>query len=320
MRTDQSRSAIPLVILGGADRKAAILPPEGETLHPLTGCKGVDLRIDDRPLIEHLVQRYVGAGAFGPIYVAGPRTAYSQADIDAEVIDTDGAFGRNIRAGIEGARSRHPDGPIAFSTCDILPSKDDLDSVLEDYFAFAPSDLWFPMISAPADPEDLGESAWKPKYIVVTADGEEASVLPCHLAIVDPDALRLRFLYRLLDVTYQTRNRPIQYRRWFAIRKLLFGILFHDLLHMLKLQAPTLTRDTAISGWKAARRLRDQKLTQPELESVIRRLFAKSAHRKRFPQRRTRLPILEGLSLARDIDTWEEAAAFGARSDPASEP
>ena len=311
MSADQT---IPMVILGGADRQAATLPPEGESLHPLTGCKGIDLRIEGRPLIEHLVERYLASGAFGPIYVAGPSRAYSQAQIDAETIDTDGAFGKNIRAGIEGARARHPNGPVAFSTCDILPTRDDLAHVLEDYEAFSPSDLWFPMISAPADPGLLGESSWKPKYVVLTATGESASVLPCHVAIVDPDALRLRFLYRLLDVTYQTRNRPIQYRRWYAIRKLLFGILFHDLLHMMKLQAPTLTRDTAISGWKAARKLRDQKLTQPELESVIRRLFAKSSHRKKFPERRTRLPILQGLSLARDIDTWEEAAAFGAKT------
>ncbi len=312
MNRDQT---IPMVILGGADRKAATLPPAGESLRPLTGCKGVDLRIDDRPLIEHLVERYLSADVFGPIYVAGPRMAYSQAEVDALVIDTDGAFGKNIRAGIEGVRERHPEGPVAFSTCDILPTRQDLDSVLEDYFSHAPSDLWFPMISAPSDPGMLGESSWKPKYVVLTDTGDEASVLPCHLAIVDPDALRLRFLYRLLDVTYQTRNRPIQYRRWYAIRRLIFGILFHDLLHLLKLQAPTLTGDMAVSGWKAARKLRDQKLTQPELESAIRRLFAKSSHRKRHPERRTRLPILEGLSLARDIDTWEEAEAFGARTE-----
>jgi hypothetical protein len=44
----------------------------------------------------------------------------------------------------------------------------------------------------------------------------------------------------------------------------------------------------------------------------MRRVFVKRAHRLRHPDRRVRMPFLRAMSIARDIDTVEEARALGA--------
>ncbi len=44
----------------------------------------------------------------------------------------------------------------------------------------------------------------------------------------------------------------------------------------------------------------------------MRRVFALRSHRLRHPDRRVRMPLLRGMSIARDIDTVEEARALGA--------
>ena len=79
------------------------------------------------------------------------------------------------------------------------------------------------MIKAPRDPERLGESGWKPRYHV-TPEGVSGPVpvLPGHLAIFDSAALRWKFMYRLMELAYRTRNRPILYRNTYMARRLLW--------------------------------------------------------------------------------------------------
>lgn len=308
-----TRERIPILILGGGDRKPVELPSGVRNKHPLTGCKGVDLRIGDRCIVDILIERLDQSGAFGPVYVGGPAEAYRAAGIDAILIDTDRAFGRNLQTGIETVRRRHPGKPIAASTCDILPDPVELRRLLQDYFDNAPSDLWFPIIRAPEDPAELGASAWKPQYSVIP-DGESrpVKVLPGHLSIFDPEALRLDFLYRLIDLAFYTRNRPILVRRAFILRHLLFTLLKQDLLHIAQLRMPTFSWDVVRYGTVAARKLKDGIIRQRELETALRHIFARRRHRKRHPERRIQTPVISALSLARDIDTQEEAVAIGA--------
>ena len=305
---------IPLTILGGSDRRASRLPPSGRDQQPLTGCKGVDLRIDGRPLAAIIAERFAQTGMFGPIYVAGPSSAYrGVANIEA-VFDTDSGFGGNIQAGISGMRERHPSGVLSMTTCDILPKVAEVKLAVEEYWHHAPSDLWFPMISAPEDDEALGSSAWKPRYRIPDPRGDSTRsipVLPSHLAIFDPEAMRLRFLFRLLDIAYRTRNRPVLYRRSYFVRQMLFSIIYRDLMNLFSLRLPTLSWDTLAHAPKAALKLSEGRLTRPDLEYALRRIFVQRKHRKTHPDRKTRMPILEGLSLARDIDTLEEAIALG---------
>jgi hypothetical protein len=303
---------IPLIILGGSDRRPAALPPEGRDLHPLSGCKGIDVRLGGRCLIELLADRLRESGAFDPIWVAGPAAVYRGAAVPVDVIDTDGGFGANIQAGLETVMRSCPGSVVGFATCDILPDPAELDGMIEDYRRGAPSDLWFPLILADGE-QQLGASDWKPRYRILPEPGAPAAiVLPGHLAIVDPASLRLALLYRLFDLGYRTRNRPIRYRRSYMLRHVLSMLLRQDLAHLLALRLPTVTWDCVRAGLAAAAGLRSGTITRAELEGYMRRVFVERSHRVRHPERRIRMPFLRAMSVARDIDTVEEARALGA--------
>lgn len=306
-------SPLPLLILGGSDRKPATLPPTGEGEHPLFGCKGVDVRIGDTCLIELLVERLRASGFFDPLFIAGPASVYDDVVRDVTVIDTDGGFGANIQAGVERVMLRHPRSSIAITTCDILPAVDELRHLMANYCANVPSDLWFPLIRAPQDPRELGPSAWKPQYYIVPEPGAPAvRVLPGHLTVFDPHAMRHQLLYRLFDLGYRTRNRPIPFRRTYMLQQIIGHLLIRDFLDLVRFRLPTLSWDVVANGVRAARQLKDGVITQARLEDAMRRLFVTRAHRRRFPRRRIQVPLMEALTLARDIDTEEEAAALGA--------
>jgi len=309
-----SRLPIPLVVLAGADRQPAKLPEQGRDKHPLVGYKSVDVRIDGKTLIETVVQRLEASGGFSPIYIAGPREIYENHAGDARLIHTDGSFGQNVRASVERVQSEHPDSPVGFTVCDILPDPDTLDRLLSNYAQHAPCDLWAPMVRSPKRPEKLGASAWKPAYGIIP-EHEEAPVrvLPGHLVVLDPRALRLKFVYRLIDVGYSTRNRSIDSRRGEMTRGILSEMLMYDLGLIARFRLPTFTWSVMRAAIPAAKLLRQGTITQRRLEETSRRVFVRQRHRWAHPERRVVVPIVEALSMARDIDTEEEAAELGGR-------
>ena len=70
------------------------------------------------------------------------------------------------------------------------------------------------------------------------------------------------------------------------------------------------------AGITAARELRDGTITRSRLENFLREIFVKYRHRKRFPDRRVQLPMVDVLWLALDIDTEEEAREKGGDLSP----
>lgn len=302
---------IPLIILGGSDASPAELPPDGRDKHPISGAKGIDIRIGNRPLVDVLIERMEASRFFGPIVIAGPAQAYRASKSGAEIIDTDGSFGANIEAGVEEIRRRFPGAQIAMATCDILPTTEEISELMNDYWSHAPCDLWFPLVRT--DQKDaLRESDWKPRYGIPPEPGAKpVSVLPGHLTVFDPEAMRLQFLYHLFDLAYRTRNRPLRFRRTYVLRGVLGNLIKQDLLHLFGGRLPTLTWD-CIGRMGAVNRLRQGELSHPELEENVRILFSRRPHRKKFPNRRLRMPLVKTLSIAQDIDTVEEARALGA--------
>lgn len=308
---------IPIVVLAGSDRRPAVLPESGRDEHPLAGYKGVDVLIAGRPLIAGLVERLRAVGEFDPIYVVGPAAAFDCVRRSVRLVDSDGTLGQNLRSGLESAQAAHPEGAIAFVTCDVLPDVETVRRLMASWRGLGPCDLWFPMVEAPADAGRLGASAWKPAYRIVPEEGRPAvPVLPGHLAVADPAALRLRFLYRLIDVGYRTRNRPIQLRRSVMVRGVAAALLYQDFLHLFAGRMPSLTWSVLSTGIAAARRLRAGEITRIRLEDALRRIFVNYRHQKQHPERRVVLPIVDALSLALDIDTEEEARAAGGRAAP----
>ena len=305
---------IPLIILGGSDRRGSELPPEGADKHALSGYKGAEMRVEGRPLVEIVAERMTAGGVLGPVRVAGPAEVYRRAGVKLGVIDTDDSFGGNIQAAIEATRTEFPDSPVAITTADLLPKVEDVQTMVDDYLAAAPLAFWGAFIRTPENRDELGASAWKPRYRMVERKGEEpAPILPGHLAIVLPQALKLRFLYDLVDLTYRSRNKPIAYRRSYIVRGLIWGMLLQDLRHLATLRLPNVTWNMLRTGLAAAKGLKDGDILLSDLERAIERIFVRTQHRRRHPNS-VRLPILEGLSLAEDIDTAEEAAEKGAQA------
>lgn len=303
---------IPIVILGGCDREPAILPERGRDKHALRGFKGLDIQIDGQPMIQVVIQRLEACGAFSQVFVAGPRAVYGPHELTAELIDTDGTFGENIRASVEFVSSRLPGQPIGFTTCDILPDVETLRTLMQDFARDWPCDIWCPLIRAPENPERMGASDWKPEYRIVPRDGAAAvRTLPGHLVVADTGALRLDFIYNLFQLGYSTRNRSIRHRSIVMVRSLLAELLYQDLLHVLGLRLPTLTWSVLAWGLPTGHRLRRGVVTRTQLEDALRRMFVTTAHRKRHPERRILVPIVEGLSMAIDLDTEEEALERG---------
>ncbi len=304
-------SPIPILILGGSDPRPASLPDAGSDKHVLSGYKGRDLSIHGRPMIQMLAERLKESGGFDPIYVAGPEEIY-RGFRDLRIVDTAGSLGKNLRTGLERLRIAHPGSYLGITTCDILPEPDCLRTFLHQSRTHMPFDVFFPLIRIPENRELLGASSWKPTYKVVPEEGREAvAILPGHLLVVNPEAFRLRFTYRLMQIAYRTRNRPIQVRRKEMIRDTFKDLLFEDVRHIFGMRVPRLTWTVISNGLKVARDLKNGTITTARLENSIRRIFIRYRHQKEVPDRRVHLPVMDALSLAKDIDTVEEAREMG---------
>ncbi len=302
----KSRSAIPLIILAGGDRTPVRLPEEGAGKHPLAGLKGFDIRLGNRPIVDLLLDRLRAAEAFDPIYLAGPTSVYGESHQGARVIDTDGTLGENISVSIEEATKVHPSGPLAFITCDVLPDLEDLRRLLGDYEEHSPLTFWFALILAPADPEQLGASSWKPQYRIRQEGSETASrILPGHLVIIEPSRARLDVASRAFELSYESRNRPIAYKLFYIVGNIILFLLSLDLKRLLRFRPPTLTISLITNGIRLAWKLRKGTITNTELAERLRRIFVK---RNRRQPDRCRIALMDAMTLARDIDTVEEAA------------
>lgn len=301
--------SVPVTILGGSDRKPGSMPASGGGLHPLATYKGVAIRIEGRPLVALLVERLRAARGFGPITIAGPARVYGPLGLDVRVLDTDASVARNLRAAIEDHEALRS-GPMAVMACDVLPSTAELEALHADYLRAAPCALWFPFVRVPPDPGQLGAFAWKPAYPVVLPSGVSVRILPGHLGIFEPAALRLPLLYSLLGAAYRTRNHSVAYRRAVMLRTVLLSLLLQDLQRAVRLQAPNRTLTIVRSGLRLARELRRGCLRLDELEQLIGRIFLRQAVAPLPPERGIRYPIVDLVSLAEDIDTEEEARAL----------
>lgn len=309
---------IPVVILGGSDLKPSKLPPSGEDHHPLAAYKGAAVRIDGRPIVQLLIERLRATGAFGPIWIVGPERIYGPLGVADEVIDSDADLGTNLKVAMDAFLARFRSGPLALLACDVLPDAEEWGRVLTQYREDADrSALWFPLARVPDDLEQLRAFAWKPEYRIVPEAGDEPVwILPSHLVIADPRALRLGLIYRVLQMAYRTRNRPIEKRRGPIARAVLLDLLWHDVLHLFSFRAPTLTWTVLSRGFRLARMLRAGTLTLAELERLTADVGLRSHFRRDSPGLGVRMPLVDALGLAEDVDTVEEAEDLAEHAEP----
>ncbi len=304
---------IPAIILAGSDRDPAALPEAGRGQTSLSGYKGLDLQLDGRPLVRCVVDRVTSSGSFDPVYVAGPARVFRTADTGANLVDCEGKLSENVRCALAAVCPRHPGAPLAFLTCDVLPTAADLETAVASYRREAPCAVFFPLVRVPQDPGSLGVSFWKPSYRIVARKGEPATgVLPGHLVVVEPDRLRVELVCRLLDLAYQTRNQSLRRRRPVMIRGVLRELMRRDVGLILHRRLPRFTWTVLRATLAAGRELERGSLTRAHLEATLSTLMVNEGHGDRYVGHAVRVPIIDGLSLALDIDTEEEAQAAGA--------
>ena len=92
----------------------------------------------------------------------------------------------------------------------------------------------------------------------------------------------------------------------YMISHVLAYLLATDLRRLVRLKPPILTIEVLVSGLLLARGL-NRSITQERLEVYLRRIFGNWRHRAEFKDRPGRVPVLAALSLAKDIDTPQEA-------------
>jgi hypothetical protein len=295
-----------VTILGGSDRKPGSMPVHGESLHPLATYKSVAVQVGGRPLVALLVERLHRSRAFGPVTIAGPARIHAPLGLPVRIVDTDGSVAQNLRAAIE----VHPaDEPMAVLACDVLPSAEELAQLSACHERDQPCMLWLPFVRVPRDRRALGAFAWKPEYVVVPDSGEDVAILPGHLGIFVPSALRLRLLYRLFDGAYRSRNHSVAYRRAVLLRTVLASLLLQDLKLLTGLKAPSRTVTVLQSGLRLARELDTGRIRLAELERLTGRILLRQHGPRDTSAAGVRFPIVDMISLAEDIDTEEEARA-----------
>ena len=313
-----------MLLLAGRDKGTTRLPEDGHQL--LRGYKSLDLEYRGRPLIVELIDRLRASGAFDPIWVAGPEKLCREVfaaqgaawNEGVRVADTDGGFGDNLRNGVEAARQAHPGQYLGVMTSDVLPDASELTEAIEDFRSHSPLNFWMSEIPIPKDLGALGQSAWKPKYHVrPRGESEILPVLPGHLVIVDPPVIRLHLIYKIFDLAYRTRNRSVADRWWDIVRGALGVLLGEDLRRLLRGRLPA-SPAMVYHGLYLGRRLRRGSVEQEVLEERLDKIWSDDRHRRRHPERQGRVALLDALSLARDIDTVEEARELMASDeDPA---
>lgn len=312
-------NSIPLLILAGSDGKSKHLPESGAGLHPLIGYKGLDLKIAGTPIIDLLIERIQKSGYFAPLYIAGPKHVYGKNRNGAVVIDTDLNFGKNIETAVSHIIAEKGHGSVGLIAGDIIPNLDEFKHLMEDYEQHSPMDFWFPLIVTPVEKEQMGASSWKPKYHIVETPGDSAkTILPGHLIIVDSGSVRLSLVYKVLALIYRTRNRPILYRLGYTVIHMLVYLLRQDVRRILSARLPTYTIGILYNSVALALRLRKRVIISAELADRLRKVFILYRHRRQYPKRLGRMPLMQGFSFARDIDTEEEARELDQEGDSAS--
>ncbi|MEO1365627.1 MAG: hypothetical protein AAFX50_00530, partial [Acidobacteriota bacterium] len=261
--------------------------------------------VEGRPLIGVIIERMAATGVFGPIWVAGPARLYHQAIPGVRIIDTDSSFGDNLRLAVETVRTELDTEYVAVTTADILPDPAELELATRDLVRHLPLDFWMPHIPVK---KSLGSSDWKPRYLMRPPGAPEAiGTLPGHLVVGAIHSIRFDFVYRLFDLLYQSRNYPVLQRTTYAAVGTFAYLLKEDAASMLRGHLPRALFTIFREGWMIALLLASARANTRDLEERIRNICIHRRHRRLFPNRRGRIAVLDVMSLARDIDTEEEA-------------
>lgn len=298
---------IPITILGGSDHRPGPLPEGEKHLHSIGTCKGVDVKIGSKSLVEHLVDSFNQSGKFGPISIAGPLQVYQPLQLDVTIVDTDGSVGENLEEAIKSHTDTYgPSTPMAVATYDIVLQPSDLVYLGEKYALEGNTAFWMPLVSKPDDKTKLGAFEWKPTYQLKECnDSQPIDILPGHLAIFTPESIDWPLLFRLLNFAYESRNHNITERKRHLVKNVIRDLVKTDFRQIRSRRLPHYTFSILKNGLRLASKLRHRQIVLEELQSIIGAMFLR---RDISNPGTVRFPLVNILALAEDVDTEEEAA------------
>jgi hypothetical protein len=305
--------SVPLVILANSDSQAGPVPKGLEPAEMLRGFKGVHRLRSGKTLAGELVDRFRSSGRFADPILLGPLRVYRDV-VDCEIVDVQGNLPATLACVRELVLTRFsPTAPVAFSTCDILPTSEEIRRLIEtDYDPHAECAFWGQLVEA--RPEELGASAWKPAYRFRRNDRGSMSVYPGHLVIVRPAALRIRLTNHLLQLAYRFRNRDLRHRHWQIASRGLGRLLWEDMRSLFSGKLPILTVSIPYHGLRGYYKLRRGQLTPQEFERRLAKTFLHRRFQKAANGRPVVFTVTRILSFAKDIDTIAELAEANERS------
>ena len=303
---------LAIIVLAGSDPYPAPVPHGLKREDMLSGYKGSH-RLPWGPcLAGELVERVKESDRFEEPILLGPRRLY-EGQVNCEIVDVDGNLMTTLRRAFQVIRSRFSlYSPIALSTCDILPTPDEISHLLETcYDPYRKCMFWWQLVEA--QPSDLGASAWKQSYQIHPDVGQPPKELyPGHLVIARPGALRTSLTIRILEAAYRYRSLNIHKRHFRMIARVLGRLAAEDFRHLFLFKFPALTVSIPYHGLRAYYKLRRQQLTLPDFEYAVAKAFLRSEFHHCARGRPVVFAITQIQSFAKDIDTKAELAEASA--------
>jgi hypothetical protein len=122
--------------------------------------------------------------------------------------------------------------------------------------------------------------------------------------------VRRSLFYRCFELAYQSRTQPVAWRFLSISGGTLLQLVREDIRSLASGRLPFHLWEILGNGFRLAWGLARGGITQANVERFLGKTFSTRRHRRRFPDRGGRIPILDALSLARDIDTKAEAREY----------
>ena len=304
---------LPILVLGGSDPGPDAVPQGLPPEQMLRGFKGAKRLPWGRCLAAELIERIRQCQRFCEPLLVGPRRVYDGL-VDVPIVDVEGNLAATLLGAIAALSGRcDAAAPVAFTTCDILPTADEFCRLLdESYGPHQGAMFWGQFVAA--EPGEMGASSWKPSYRFRPAAGQPPrNLYPGHLVIARPQALRLRLAIYLLSLAYRYRNRDLRYRYVRMVARSLAHFLAEDLRNLVRGQLPLLTVSIPYHASTAYFKYRRGTGTVADFERAVGRGFL---HRQYIPSADVR-PVVFSVSpitsFAKDIDTVAEFAEAAER-------
>jgi hypothetical protein len=299
---------LPIIVLGNSDAHPGASPDGVPREELLSGPKGTILLRSGRCLVAELIERIRHSQRFEDPLLLGPRDWYV-GKVDCEIQHVEGSLIHTLQQLTRTVQERWAaDQPIAVTSCDILPTPQDLQTLVDiDYAPHVEAIFWWQMIQA--EPDQMGAGAWKPGYLLPNqVGGAPQRLYPGHVVIARTGGLRFDLMNRLLELAYHYRNRRLKDRYLGILCGAMQTLVGHDLRELCRFHWPSLTLSIPYYGLRGYHRYRHGRATLADVELFLSRAFVHRGWQGMAHGRPVVIAVSQCLAFAKDIDVLAELA------------